>query len=545
MAVRIGATDLSAVFGLRRRREVTVYDVRVVADVIADVVNVLGRADGTARSSPAPVWEYFSGNPDRVFKPSCARPRSGCTTNGPCARTCWPTTSTACSARSVLDQANGLAGKTVHPTPPTSPRCTRCRSSHHEDHADALDVLGAGAGGGAAASTYRNKMNESKPHRAWAQRLLQRAHVFGVARPHHVVRRPARRGHAPVSRAPWAGDWVAGRLDVDVRTTSAAGDLQVRDLVGLAVRVNPRRVHLLVSAVLGKHVPVDPDLVRGAGLLLGRLVADRLAGVDSGVASAGGDLLARALREDDPRAASSRCRRPGGAGRGPGPRAGRRPGARVRRDGQPARAPGGRRARRRRAALHPAGRSAPRRPAPSRRRTRTPPVTCCCPRTPGCSPSIGRSCSSTTSCPPRHGHGHHPRPAGPRAEASLVVAGLVDLRTDDARAELRRFAAELGIEVDVVALASGVVELPADVLARGAALLADHPARRRRPPGPSAGALVEVACGRAGRVPGRRAHGFTAAHRTALDEALPGLADQVQGALGPDPAGCWCWAPRS
>lgn len=31
-------------------------------------------------------------------------------------------------------------------------------------------------------SAYTNKMNEVKPHRAWAERTLQRAEVFGVAR---------------------------------------------------------------------------------------------------------------------------------------------------------------------------------------------------------------------------------------------------------------------------------------------------------------------------------------------------------------------------
>jgi hypothetical protein len=49
-------------------------------------------------------------------------------------------------------------------------------------------------------------------------------------------------------------------------------------LLGLALRRNPRRAQLLVSRVLGKHVPTDPRLVRAAGLLLGGLVTDALAG---------------------------------------------------------------------------------------------------------------------------------------------------------------------------------------------------------------------------------------------------------------------------
>ena len=66
-------------------------------------------------------------------------------------------------------------------------------------------------------------------------------------------------------------------------TLSALDRLGVRvhgaaaPLLGLALRRNPKRAQLLVSRVLGKHIPTDPRLVRGAGLLLGRLVADALA----------------------------------------------------------------------------------------------------------------------------------------------------------------------------------------------------------------------------------------------------------------------------
>ena len=52
----------------------------------------------------------------------------------------------------------------------------------HEEYADACDILGADmAGGGVRASSYRNKMNEARPHRAWAERTMRRARVFGVA----------------------------------------------------------------------------------------------------------------------------------------------------------------------------------------------------------------------------------------------------------------------------------------------------------------------------------------------------------------------------
>ena len=67
--------------------------------------------------------------------------------------------------------------------------------------------------------------------------------------------------------------WVADRFGVRL-----TGDAALPDLVQLALRRNPRRAHLLVSTVLGKHVPADPRAVRGAGLELGRLVGKALDG---------------------------------------------------------------------------------------------------------------------------------------------------------------------------------------------------------------------------------------------------------------------------
>ncbi|MGX1162078.1 phosphoribosyltransferase-like predicted ribonucleoside biosynthesis protein [Arthrobacter sp. SLBN-100] len=52
--------------------------------------------------------------------------------------------------------------------------------------------------------------------------------------------------------------------------------LPVTSLVGLALRRNPKRAHLLVSRVLAKHVPTEPGIATAAGLLLGLLVRDAL-----------------------------------------------------------------------------------------------------------------------------------------------------------------------------------------------------------------------------------------------------------------------------
>lgn len=50
----------------------------------------------------------------------------------------------------------------------------------------------------------------------------------------------------------------------------------VNDLVQPGLRRNPRRAHLLVSTVLGKHIPTDPSLVRAAADALGDRVVEVL-----------------------------------------------------------------------------------------------------------------------------------------------------------------------------------------------------------------------------------------------------------------------------
>jgi citrate lyase beta subunit len=181
LALRIGATDLSSVYGLRRSRELTAYDIRVVADTIADVVNVFGRADGTGYVVTGPVWEYFP-SAERLFKPQLRESPFEAHQERALRADLIARDLDGLIREVVLDRANGLAGKTViHPSHVAAVHALSVVT--HEEYSDAVDVLGTAASGGAAASAFRNKMNESKPHTAWAAHIVQRAGVFGVARP--------------------------------------------------------------------------------------------------------------------------------------------------------------------------------------------------------------------------------------------------------------------------------------------------------------------------------------------------------------------------
>lgn len=175
--IRIGATDMASPYSLRRSRDLNIYDVKVIAAAIGDIVNVFGRAeDGFTISGP--VWEHFTDR-ERLFQPRLRR--------SPFAE------HKASNLRSELilqdldglirevelDRANGLWGKTViHPTHVSLVNSMMVVS--REEYSDAMDISG-GAHGGAVASSYRNKMNEVKPHAAWATRTLIRARAFGVA----------------------------------------------------------------------------------------------------------------------------------------------------------------------------------------------------------------------------------------------------------------------------------------------------------------------------------------------------------------------------
>ncbi|MFD8972129.1 MULTISPECIES: HpcH/HpaI aldolase/citrate lyase family protein [unclassified Streptomyces] len=181
LALRLGVTDFCSAYGLRRSPDMTAYDVKIVANVIADVVNVLGRSDGTGFTITGPVWEYFRPG-ERMFKPQLRR-SPFLEGRAEDLRTALIEHDLDGLLREIeLDRANGLLGKTcIHPTHVVPVHALSVVS--HEEWSDAQDVLRPEQGGGGVLrSAYTNKMNEVKPHRAWAERTLQRAEVFGVAK---------------------------------------------------------------------------------------------------------------------------------------------------------------------------------------------------------------------------------------------------------------------------------------------------------------------------------------------------------------------------
>ena len=147
--IRIGGTDFSGLYNLRRSKDFTIYDIVVVSDCISDIVNIFKR-DGYVISGV--VYEYYSKVLD--FH------------------------NNVLIKETLLDKANGLNGKTViHPTQVNVVNSLMVVSK--EDYIDACNILNSSLDG-VIRSNYSNKMNEIKPHEKWAKELLLRAKIMGV-----------------------------------------------------------------------------------------------------------------------------------------------------------------------------------------------------------------------------------------------------------------------------------------------------------------------------------------------------------------------------
>ncbi|MFI9820850.1 phosphoribosyltransferase [Streptomyces sp. NPDC052013] len=320
----------------------------------------------------------------------------------------------------------------------------------------------------------------------------------------------------------WSGSWVAERLGVEL-----VGDEDLTELLGLALRRNPKRAHLLVSNVLGKHVPQSPSVVYGYGVRLGRRVRELLgdeahravvlgyAETATGLGHSVADGLAVA-----PYLHSTRRPVPGVA------------------------TAGGFEESHSHATSH-----------------------LLLPEDPALLAGNGPlvlvddefSTGNTVLNTVRDLHERYPR-------RWYVVVALVDMRSAADAGRLEDFAREIGARVDLVAAASGTVRLPEGVLEKGRELVARYEGESAAKGAlPTAGASWPAAqspaplgesserrlrSARSGQSPHHRItcvdlrwppglpdggrHGFTPAHRARLESALPDMAARIAAALPPD-----------
>lgn len=168
--IRIGATDLCGLYGIRRDRETTIYEIRLIAELITDIINYFGRSFVISGA----VWEHFG--PARKEPKPFIRALS----KGGEPFSSEPDHMQGLLKETRLDVANGIHGKTViHPT-----HLKPVQSMYvvtKEEYMDALSILEHADGTvGVMKSAFSNKMNETKPHYRWAEHILMKSDIYGV-----------------------------------------------------------------------------------------------------------------------------------------------------------------------------------------------------------------------------------------------------------------------------------------------------------------------------------------------------------------------------
>ena len=149
--VRVGCNDLCNIFGLRRGKNQTIYDIRLVSDVLIDILNVFS-SDYVVSG---PVFDYFdNGHNDK-----------------------W---SDVFEKEIQLDVSNGFIGKTcIHPSQLNY--VIEGLKVSPEDLEDAKRILSwKGDKLAVAGSEEGNRMNEVKCHTRWAEKIVLLSTIYGI-----------------------------------------------------------------------------------------------------------------------------------------------------------------------------------------------------------------------------------------------------------------------------------------------------------------------------------------------------------------------------
>jgi citrate lyase beta subunit len=171
--IRVGGTDFSSLFGVRRGVNYSIYDILTVRDCLSDILNFFNRSTDDYVIS-APVWEYFLADSEEdiehFFEEDIHRSILKRT----------PILNDAIDGllrEVVLDKANGFVGKTIiHPS--HLKYVNGMQAISKEAYDDATHILQTKDG--VFKSATSNKMNEVNPHRSWAKKIVNRAKAYGV-----------------------------------------------------------------------------------------------------------------------------------------------------------------------------------------------------------------------------------------------------------------------------------------------------------------------------------------------------------------------------
>ena len=173
LQIRVGGTDFSSVFGVRRGVDYSIYDIMAVRECLADIINVYSRNNNYVVSGP--VWEYFRAPKRMMFEDL---PKHGLEDYLMKRLPIVNNEIDGLLREVILDKANGFVGRPViHPTHVKFVNALMAVTK--EEYDDARMILGH-AEQGVIKGSGNNKMNEVKPHTNWASKVCMRARAYGV-----------------------------------------------------------------------------------------------------------------------------------------------------------------------------------------------------------------------------------------------------------------------------------------------------------------------------------------------------------------------------
>ena len=177
--VRVGGTDMSSIFGVRRDINTSIYDIITVRDALSDILNLFIR-NGEYVVSGA-VWEYFLAYKEDDINDLIKQNFYHSLLKG---KAIVNEAIDGLLHEVVLDKANGFVGKTI--IHPSHVRFVNAMFSVvEEEYLDAKQILDTS--GGVIKSKAGNKMNEINPHRNWANKIMNRARAYGVVKSENSI----------------------------------------------------------------------------------------------------------------------------------------------------------------------------------------------------------------------------------------------------------------------------------------------------------------------------------------------------------------------
>lgn len=147
--IRVGGNDLCNLFGFRRSSSESIHSIKPVANILSDIMTVYG-ADYVVSG---PVWEYYNGKS-------------------------WDT---GLIHELKEDRLNGFVGKTViHPKQISF--VNQIYAVSRKDYEDARSILNWDSTSRSlvSGSTEKERMNEYKTHRKWAEKIIFLAEAYGI-----------------------------------------------------------------------------------------------------------------------------------------------------------------------------------------------------------------------------------------------------------------------------------------------------------------------------------------------------------------------------